>query len=311
MGALKLPTTVRITEVGPRDGLQNEQTPISTDDKVRFVELLADTGLPEIEVTSFVNPKWVPQLADAAEVMARIERRAGVVYSAPVPNQRGLERALAAAPIRSLCSPPRARRSASETLTQPSTRRWHDSSRSSGRRRAPGSRSCAYVSCIVACPYEGPVDPARVRAVTQRLLDLGVDEIDLGETLGVAAPTDIERVYDELDGLLEPADTVLHLHDTRGTALAVALRASISACGDLTPHALGWEAVLTRRARRATWPPRTWSTCAIEWDAVQASTCRGSSPPAGRSPRRLAQPNRPRVRCRRCCGGRLRQIVST
>jgi hydroxymethylglutaryl-CoA lyase len=248
MSAMSLPVTIRITEVGPRDGLQNEQKPIDTDQKVRFVDLLSASGLPEIEVTSFVNPEWVPQLADAPEVLSRIQRRPGVIYSALVPNEQGLQGALAGGVDKIAVFT-----AASETFSKRNTNATIDETLSRLQPVVASAKSAGlavrgYISCIVACPYEGPIEPAKVRAVTQRLLDLGVDEIDLGETLGVAAPSDIEAVYDELDDLVEPADTVLHLHDTRGTALANAVRALDlgvwrldSSCGGLggCPYAPG------------------------------------------------------------------------
>jgi len=222
---MTLPDRIRITEVGPRDGLQNEKAIVGVDDKVAFIDLLSAARPAEIEVTSFVSPKWVPQLADADDVFAHIKRAEGVVYSALAPNERGLERALRANVDKIAVFT-----AASETFSR---RNVNASIAESLARFIPVIRGAmdagrpvrGYVSCAVACPYEGPVDPAAVRDVAARLLDLGVDEIDLGDTIGVAVPTDIEALYDELDGLLEPAETTLHLHDTRGTALACACRA--------------------------------------------------------------------------------------
>ncbi len=216
---------IRITEVGPRDGLQNESAVVRLEDKVRFVEMLSASGAAEIEVSSFVSPRWVPQLADAEAVFARIRRRAGVVYSALVPNEQGMERALAArvdkvafftAASETFCL-----RNTNATLEQ-TMERMRGVAAEASAARLPLR---AYVSCAVACPYEGPTDPRRVRDVAARLLDLGATEIDLGETIGVAVPAEIERLYEGLAGLLEPGDTTLHLHDTRGTALACAMRA--------------------------------------------------------------------------------------
>lgn len=225
-------SVIRVTEVGPRDGLQNEKTAISTDEKVRFVDLLSASGVAEIEVSSFVSSRWVPQLGDAEEVFQRITRRAGVVYSALVPNEKGFERAMALGEDR----PDKVSvfTAASETFSRKNT---NASIAETLERFKPviaqakqgGVPVRAYISCVVACPYEGPIDPAQVHDVVSGLLDLGldpdVDDIDLGETIGVAVPTDIERLYDELDGLIEPGQTTLHLHDTRGTALVCAYRA--------------------------------------------------------------------------------------
>lgn len=239
---------VRITEVGPRDGLQNEKSVVPAAAKVAFVDLLSDAGFPEIEVSSFVSPKWVPQLGDASEVFAAIRRRPGTVYSALVPNERGMDAALAA----------RAQKvsvfaAASEGFSKANT---GGSIEDVLARFAPVVRAAraasvpvrGYVSCVVRCPYDGPVPPERVREVADRLLALGVDEIDLGETLGVAEPADIERLYDGLARSLAPARTTLHLHDTNGraldnarAALALGVRSFDSSAGGLggCPYAPG------------------------------------------------------------------------
>lgn len=220
-----LPTAIRITDVAPRDGLQNEKTIIAMDEKVAFIDALSKSGLAEIEVTSFVSPRWVPQLADASEVFAKIARRDGVVYSALVPNEQGLERALDAKVDKIAVFT-----AASETFSQKNTNASIDET--IARFRPVVSRAAeagllvrGYVSCIVECPYEGLIAPGKVRDVVARLLDLGVNEIDLGETLGVASPTEIERVYEALAGLIAPEATTLHLHDTFGSGLACAFRA--------------------------------------------------------------------------------------
>ncbi|MBM4112415.1 MAG: hydroxymethylglutaryl-CoA lyase [Phycisphaerae bacterium] len=219
------PRGVRITEVGPRDGLQNEARPIATDDKVRFVDALSAAGCAEIEVSSFVSPKWVPQLADAEQVFARISRRPGCVYSALVPNLEGLERALAARVDKIAVFT-----AASETFSRRNTNASIAESLDRIRPVVDGARAArrpirAYVSCVVRCPYEGPVDGRAVRRVVDSLRGMAVDEIDLGDTIGAAVPDDVDRLCDSLDGALAPSDFVLHLHDTRRTALACALRA--------------------------------------------------------------------------------------
>ena len=220
-----MPPSIRITEVGPRDGLQNEAAVVSVRDKVGFVNLLSRTGVAEIEVTSFVSRTWVPQLADADEVFGQIDRGDSVVYSALVPNGVGLKRARAAAVDKVALFV-----AASETFSRKNTNatidevfeRFGPVVREATEARLPVR---AYISCAVACPYEGPIDPRRVRELADRLLEMGVDEIDLAETIGVAVPGDIERLYDGLDGVLTPGEATLHLHDTRGMALACALRA--------------------------------------------------------------------------------------
>lgn len=210
---------VRVTEVGPRDGLQNEQGMVPTAAKVAFVNGLAAAGFPEVETSSFVSPRWVPQLADSAEVFAGIARRPGVLYSALVPNEQGLQRALAARVDKVSVFT-----AASETFSQKNT---GGSIAEVLMRLAPVVRGAhaaglpvrGYVSCIVRCPYEGPIAPAAVRAVVEQLLAIGVDEIDLGDTIGAATPEDIARVYEALPAGLDPGFTTLHLHDTHGRAL--------------------------------------------------------------------------------------------
>jgi hydroxymethylglutaryl-CoA lyase len=239
---------VRITEVGPRDGLQNEKQVIPAEAKVAFVDLLSEARFPEIEVSSFVSPMWVPQLGDAAEVFARIRRRPGTVYSALVPNERGMEGALAARADKIAVFA-----AASESFSQRNTGGSIDEVLARfvpviAAARAAGLPVRGYVSCVVRCPYEGPVAPGAVRTVVDRLLALGVDEIDLGETLGVAMPDDIARLYDGIAPAIAPGRTTLHLHDTNGraldnarAALALGVRSFDSSAGGLggCPYAPG------------------------------------------------------------------------
>lgn len=219
------PRRVRITEVGPRDGLQNEARPISTAGKVRFVDALSAAGFDEIEVSSFVSPKWVPQLGDAAEVFARIARRPGCVYSALVPNPEGLDRAMAArvdkVAVFTAASETFSRRNTNATIAE-SLARIRSVAAAALAARVPVR---AYVSCVVRCPYEGAISGGAVRRVVESLREMSIGEIDLGDTIGAAVPDDIDRLLEALDGALAPADAVLHLHDTRRTALACALRA--------------------------------------------------------------------------------------
>lgn len=216
---------VHITDVGPRDGLQNEQGVIPLAAKVRLVEALADAGLTEIEIGSFVRPDIIPQLADSADLFTAITRRPGVLYTALVPNQRGLDRALEVGvdkvSVFTSATEGFARAnvngSIAETIDRfrPVLTGAHDA----------GLRVRGYVSCVIACPYDGPTDPGQVRTVCEQLLELGIDEIDLGDTIGVARPADIDRLLAGLEGLLDPGEIVLHLHDTSGTAIACAERA--------------------------------------------------------------------------------------
>ena len=216
---------VRITEVGPRDGLQNEQGVVSVDAKVAFIDALSHAGLPEIEVTSFVSPKWVPQLADASEVLGRIQRRPGTVYSALVPNEKGLERALEARvdkiAVFTAASESFARKNINASVRE-SIERFRPVVEAARRAGLPVR---GYVSCVVACPFEGPIAPAAVAEVSRALLAVGVDEIDLGDTIGVAVPGDIDRLLAAHAGVVPVERITMHLHDTRGTALACAWRA--------------------------------------------------------------------------------------
>jgi hydroxymethylglutaryl-CoA lyase len=224
---------VRIYEVGPRDGLQAEGVSVATDDKLRFIALLADAGLREIETTSFVSPKAVPQLADADAVMERLARRPGVRYPVLVPNQRGLERAINAG-ADAICLITAATDSyvrhnigtdieGSLAAFAPITEE--------ARRRGWWVRG--YVSTAFGCPYEGEVDARSVVRVAERLLAMGVDELSVSDTLGVATPLDVERVLSALSAAgIGPDVIALHLHDTRGTALAnvmAAMSAGITA----------------------------------------------------------------------------------
>ena len=212
---------VRIYEVGPRDGLQNESTPIGTDAKLRFIELLADAGLREIEATSFVSPKAIPQLADAEALMASLERRPGVRYPVLVPNERGLERADAAG-ADAVC----VFTAASEPFTKANINMTIAESIDAFRpvvvrARERGWWSRGYVSTAFGCPYQGEVGEAAVVGVARELLALGVDELSIGDTIGVAGPSDVRRVVKALLGAgIAPGQLAMHFHDTRGTALA-------------------------------------------------------------------------------------------
>ncbi len=215
---------IRITEMAPRDGLQNERELVPLDAKVAFIDRLSDAGVSEIEVTSFVSPTWVPQLADASEVLARIKRRPDTVYSALVPNMKGFERALAAGvgkiAVFAAASESFSRANINATIAE-SIERFRPVVAAAHHAGLPVR---GYVSCAVACPFEGPIAPDRVASVSRMLLDLGVDEIDLGDTIGVAVPGDIDRLLAAHDGIVPLDRTILHLHDTRGTALACAWR---------------------------------------------------------------------------------------
>src|SRR4051812_5058008 len=219
-GAGMTPTTVTIVEVGPRDGLQNEDALVSTADKIAFVDLLSAGGLPVIEVSAFVSPKWVPQMADATEVLAGITRRPGVRYSALVPNLAGLDRALAAAVTEVAIFA-----ASTETFSRKNINQGIDDSIASykkvcERAIAAGLRVRGYLSTAFGCPFEGDVDPARVAEVAARVLDLGVFEVAISDTIGIAHPGQVPRVLDAVLARLPLERIALHFHDTRGTALA-------------------------------------------------------------------------------------------
>ena len=212
---------VRIYEVGPRDGLQNEKSPISIEAKLAFISLLADAGLREIEATSFVSPRAIPQLADADELMARLDRRARVRYPVLVPNERGLERAEAAGveavAVFTAASEPFTRANINMTISE-SIAAFRPVVE---RARERGWWSRGYVSTAFGCPYQGEVGEAAVVGVARQLVELGVDEVSIGDTIGVAGPADVRRVVNALLRAGIGAERLaMHFHDTRGTALA-------------------------------------------------------------------------------------------
>lgn len=221
----QLMNTVRLSEVGPRDGLQNEKSIVPTAMKVDFVNRLSAAGFPHIEVSSFVSAKWVPQLADAAEVFAAIDRRRGTMYSALVANERGLDGALEArvdqVAIFLAASEGFSVRNTNGSIAQVLAR----VAPVIARAHAASLQVRGYVSCVIACPYDGPIDPSQVVTVCEKLLAIGVDELDLGDTIGAADPDAISRLYDALATLVRPDKTTLHLHDTHGRAIECALRA--------------------------------------------------------------------------------------
>ena len=215
-----LPPDVKIYEVGPRDGLQNESRLIATDDKIAFIDALSATGLPAIEITSFVNPKWIPQLADAAEVARRIQRRPGIVYSALVPNRQGLDSAIAAGMKEVAVF-----MSASETHNKKNVNKTIAATLQAFEETVPpalaaGLKVRAYVSTVYGCPYEGAVDPNKAVELCRKLRDLGCYQISLGDTIGVANPRQVRDVLSRVFAEIPVADVAVHFHDTRGTALA-------------------------------------------------------------------------------------------
>ena len=217
--------SMRITEVGPRDGLQNEPLSISTAAKIAFINALSKANFAEIEVTSFVRADRIAQLADAAQVMAGITRAVGTVYSVLVPNERGLDGAMAAG-AQKISVFVSASKSFSQRNVNATIQECLDKLRPVvSRARAATLPVRGYVSCVVKCPYDGIMDVAQVREVCARLLEMGVTELDLGDTIGAAVPDDMDRLLNGLQSVAEPKDMTLHLHNTSGRAIAVAERA--------------------------------------------------------------------------------------
>ena len=215
-----LPPDVTIYEVGPRDGLQNEARLIPSDDKVAFIDALSATGLRAIEITSFVNPRWIPQLADAAEVARRVTRKPGVAYSALVPNRQGLDSAMAAGMKEVAVF-----MSASETHNKKNVNKTIAATLEAFRETVPpalaaGLKVRAYVSTVYGCPYEGKVDPQRAVDLCRDLRALGCYQVSLGDTIGVANPRQVRDVLSRVFKEIPVGDVAVHFHDTRGTALA-------------------------------------------------------------------------------------------
>lgn len=211
---------IRIVEVGPRDGLQNEPTPIPTPVKLQFIQNLLEAGVKEIEATSFVSPKWVPQLGDAAELWEQLP--SGGVYSALVPNLKGLDRALECRVKRIAVFT-----AASDAFTQKNINMTVEESLAAFRevvnrfrQFVPDGWVRGYVSTAFECPYSGPVSPEATAAVAAQLVQMGVDEISIGDTIGVAVPAEVERLTHRLLAEVPVQKLAYHFHDTRGTAIA-------------------------------------------------------------------------------------------
>ena len=217
--------TVKVVEVGPRDGLQNEKVTIPTEAKVEYITALADAGLKVIEAGAFVSPKWVPQMADTAEVYRQIPKDPGVEYPVLVPNMKGLERAIDAG-VKSIAI----FTAASDTFNKRNINMTIDESFDNyapvaARAREEKMRIRGYVSTAFGCPYEGDVPPEKVLEVTARLLDLGCYEVSVGDTIGVGTPTQVQGVIGILLQVIPAQRLAMHFHDTRGTALANTLAA--------------------------------------------------------------------------------------
>jgi isopropylmalate/homocitrate/citramalate synthase len=217
--------SVKIVEVGPRDGLQNEKVTVPTEVKVEFITALADAGLRVIEAGAFVSPKWVPQMADTADVYRDIPKDPGVEFPVLVPNMKGLDRAIEA-DVKSIAI----FTAASETFNQRNinmsiAESFENYAPVAARARAEGIRVRGYVSTAFGCPYEGDVPPEKVLEVCARLLDLGCYEVSVGDTIGVGTPMQVQGVIGMLLQVIPPSKLAMHFHDTRGTALANTLAA--------------------------------------------------------------------------------------
>ena len=215
-----LPDRVSVYEVGPRDGLQNEAAAVATTNKLRLIEALAGAGLRRIEVTSFVSPRWIPQLADADEVAKLLQRDPAVTYSALCPNERGMQRALEAG-VNEIA----VFLSASETHNQRNVHKSITGTLDVFRGLVPeaigrGLRVRAYVSTTWGCPYEGAVDPQKALALAKTLIDLGCYQVSLGDTVGVGTPLQTKQILERFLGELPAERLAMHMHDTRGQALA-------------------------------------------------------------------------------------------
>jgi hydroxymethylglutaryl-CoA lyase len=217
---MTLPKTVRLVEVGPRDGLQNEKQPVPAAVKIELVNRLADCGLSAIEATAFVSPKWVPQMADAAEVMAGIERRAGVSYPVLVPNEKGLESAIAAQ-----ASEVAVFAAASEAFSQKNINCTIKESIERfkpvlARTKEANIKVRGYVSCVLGCPYQGEVAPAAVAEVAWALYEMGCYEVSLGDTIGTGTPEKTKAMIDAVARRVPIKKLAGHYHDTFGMAAA-------------------------------------------------------------------------------------------
>jgi len=215
---------VKVVEVGPRDGLQNVEETIPTESKIAYIKKLVEAGCRYIEVTSFVHPKWIPQLADSKAVYSQLPKQNGVHYIALVPNLKGMETALEVG-VQEIAI----FTSASETFSQKNTnssvteslRRCREVAGIARRHKMPFR---GYISTAFGCPFEGAVSPNKVVEIADELFNMGVYEVSIGDTIGIAVPSDVERLLNNVLGQFSPNGIALHMHDTRQTALANILR---------------------------------------------------------------------------------------
>jgi hydroxymethylglutaryl-CoA lyase len=217
---MAFPTQVTLVEVSPRDGLQNEATIVPTPVKIEFIQQLADAGLRVIESASFVSPRWVPAMADHTEVIKSIERRPGVSYPALVPNLRGMTTAIAAGvqeiSVFTATSETFSQKNANCSLAE-SMHRLQEVIHLAHQHRIPVR---GYISCVIACPYEGAISPQQTTAVAMQLLDMGCEQVSLGDTIGIGTAGDVHRLLDTLLPRVGVDQVAVHFHDTYGQALA-------------------------------------------------------------------------------------------
>lgn len=228
---MNLPSEVSIVEVGPRDGLQNESTIVATADKARLIHALADAGLKRIELGSFVSPKWIPQMADSKELISSLKLPAGHRSSALVPNDKGYESALESG-LKEIAL----FMSATESHNKKNINKSTDEALATlaqlaKRASADKLKIRCYLSVVFVCPYEGTTDPRKVEELVKKLVDIGIDELSLGDTIGGATPKDVWSILERVNHSVPKEKIALHFHDTRGTALAnvlAGLQAGIS-----------------------------------------------------------------------------------
>ena len=267
-----LPRAVRLVEVGPRDGLQNEQAIVPADVKVALIDMLSDAGFPAIEATSFVSAKWVPQLADAAEVMARIARKPGVRYPVLTPNLKGFEAARAARADEVAVFV-----AATESFSK---RNINCTIRESLERARPifdaarrdGIRVRGYISCVLGCPYEGDVDPEQVMSVAAELHSMGAYEVSLGDTIGTGTAGRTQTLIRRVAERVPIAALAGHFHDTYGQALANLYAALELGVATFDCSVAGLGGCPMRRARPETSPAKTCCTCSTGSASRPAST---------------------------------------
>lgn len=217
---MRWPEFVQIKEVGPRDGLQNESQFVDTEDKIKWINMLSESGISEIEYSSFVNPKWVPALKDAKEVGKRIKRNPNVTYSALVPNEKGLENALEAgidmASVFMSASETHNKKNINKTIaeTYPVLKPVIDGAKKEGK------LVTGYVSTVFECPFEGRIEVDQVLRVVDKLFEMGVDDVSLGDTIGTAVPSQVEALLEAVLYRFPTKNIIMHFHNTKGMAIA-------------------------------------------------------------------------------------------